>query len=78
MAYVQGFTKRAKDLMASPNIDATTTAFESLPSDNMLSSLQKMVPPTSVCITMSKQKNFVGTLSRLHVLKPILMIYQVN
>jgi hypothetical protein len=78
MAYVQGFTKRVKDLMASPNVNATTTASESLPSDNMLSFLQKVVPPTSVCMTMAKQKNFVGTVSRLHVLKPILMIYQVN
>ena len=41
MAYVQGFTKRAKDLMASPSANATTTASESSPSDNMLSYLQK-------------------------------------
>jgi hypothetical protein len=41
MAYVQGFTKVAKDLMASLNVDAITTASESLPSENMLNYLQK-------------------------------------
>ncbi len=41
MAYVQGFTKMAKDLIASPNVDATATASESSPSDNMLNYLQK-------------------------------------
>ena len=43
MAYVQGFTKTAKDLMASPLVEAdgTATPSESLPSDNMLSYLQK-------------------------------------
>ena len=42
MAYVQGFTKMAKDLIASPIVeDATTTASESSPSDNMLNYLQK-------------------------------------
>ena len=41
MAYVQGFTKMAKDLMASPNVDATATASESLPSENTLNYLQK-------------------------------------
>ena len=41
MAYVQGFTKMAKDLMASPNVVATATASESLPSENMLNYLQK-------------------------------------
>jgi hypothetical protein len=42
MAFVQGFTKTAKDLMASPLVDAdgTATPSESLPSDNMLSYLQ--------------------------------------
>jgi hypothetical protein len=66
-------------MMASPNVNATTTASESSPSDNMLSFFyKKVVPPMSVCITMAKQKNFVGTVSRLHILKPILMIYQVN
>jgi hypothetical protein len=37
IAYVQGFTKRAKDLMASPSVNTTATASESSPSDNMLS-----------------------------------------
>jgi hypothetical protein len=42
MAFVQGFTKRAKDLMASsPNVNATTTASESSPSNNMLSFFSK-------------------------------------
>ena len=41
VAYVQGFTKMAKDLMASPNVVATATASESLPSENMLNYLQK-------------------------------------
>ncbi|KAI2504545.1 hypothetical protein MHU86_9855 [Fragilaria crotonensis] len=41
MAYVQGFTKMAKDFMASPNVHATTTASESSPCENMLSYLQK-------------------------------------
>ena len=41
MAYVQGFTKMAKDLISSPNVDATATASEPSPSDNMLNYLQK-------------------------------------
>jgi hypothetical protein len=42
MAYVQGFTRMAKDFMASPNVNnATTTASESSPCENMLSYLQK-------------------------------------
>jgi hypothetical protein len=49
MAYVKGFTKRAKDLMASPNVNATTIASEYTPSDNMLSFLQKS-GPSYVCL----------------------------
>jgi hypothetical protein len=32
----------------------------------------------SVCITMAKQKNFVGTVPRLHELKTILMMYHMK
>ena len=43
MAFVQGFTKMAKVLMASPIVDAdaTTTPSESLASNNMLNYLQE-------------------------------------
>ena len=43
MAYVQGFSRMAKDLIASPNVDVdgTTTDSNSSPSDKMLDYLQK-------------------------------------
>ena len=56
-----------------PNVDATATASESLPSD-----IYKKVPHMSVCITTGKQKNFVGTVLSLHKVKPILMMHQMN
>jgi hypothetical protein len=41
MAYAQGFSRMARELMASPNVDAMATQSECSPSDNMLRYLQE-------------------------------------
>jgi MULE transposase domain len=60
MAYVQGFTKMAKDLMASPNVDATAIASKSSPSENMLNYLQKSGASYVCLYNKGKTKELCG------------------
>ena len=61
MAYVQGFTKMAKDLIPPPNVDATATTSESSPSGNMLNYLQKSGDSYVCLYNNGKTKDLCGS-----------------
>ena len=70
LAYVQGFTRMAQDLMdLSP--EGTTPPLDMSPADSMLNFSKKMVHCLSVSITKGIQKKRVVKEARLHKRKAI-------
>ena len=65
MAYVQGFTRKANELMK--DVDSSSTMADSSPADNVL-----------IFTTTAKQKNFADKVPRLHELMLSIMIYLRN
>ena len=72
MAYIQGFSRMAKNLMDSE--DHGTLHIDSSPSDKMLNYLQR-IGASFVCLYhMGEQKKFVLKLGKLHELKVIMFV----
>ena len=73
MAYVQGFSRMAQDLIdLSPQGAALPSDMS--PSDSMLNYLQKLAHHLSVCIIMGIRKKFGVKIARLREPKAILLM----